>query len=243
MRAKFLHAILGIATLASWSVFAQTHKVAKPDQVVRAVGVYEWTGDFGKPTASRLIPVSLFIEGKFEDAGIYIARPIPFALLPGNLYILQASGVDKGTLDLAYAKHLQAVEATGDLAYDDGWFGYGSVKPLSAPRKTTTALKPSKTLPVIATSTDPNRPHFGSKPGGDTAPATGSDQSKSTTPQTNSKPDATTTSTTTSPSTTGDPDRPTMKRRDSSGSSTRPAIRLRPPAPHRARRTIPIGPQ
>jgi hypothetical protein len=218
MRAKFLRAILGIATLASWSVFAQTHKVAKPDQVVRAVGVYEWTGDFAKPTASRLIPVSLFIEGKFEDAGIYIARPIPFALLPGNLYILQASGVDKGTLDLAYAKHLQAVEATGDLAYDDGWFGYGSVKPLSAPRKTTTALKPSKTLPVIATSTDPNRPHFGSKPGGDTAPAT--DQSKSTTPQTSSKPDATATSTTPSPSTTGDPDRPTMKRRDSSGTST-----------------------
>ncbi len=220
MSAKLLHAILGIATLANWSVFAQTHKVAKPDQVVRAVGVYEWTGDFGKPTASRLIPVSLFIEGKFEDAGIYIARPIPFALLPGNLYILQASGVDKGTLDLAYAKHLQAVEATGDLAYDDGWFGYGSVKPLSAPRKTTTALKPSKTLPVIATSTDPNRPHFGSKPGGDTAPATGSDQSKSTTPQTSSKPDATTTSSTTSPSTAADPDRPTMKRRDSSGTST-----------------------
>jgi hypothetical protein len=221
MRTKFLRAILGFATLANWSVFAQTHKVAKPDQVVRAVGVYEWTGDFAKPTASRLIPVSLFIEGKFEDAGIYIARPIPFALLPGNLYILQASGVDKGTLDLAYAKHLQAVEATGDLAYDDGWFGYGSVKPLSAPRKTTTALKPSKTLPVIAaSSTDPNRPHFGSKPGGDTAPATGGDQSKSTTPQTSSKPDATTTSTTASPSTTGDPDRPTMKRRDSSGNST-----------------------
>jgi hypothetical protein len=208
MRALFLRVIFGTATLTASLAFSQMHKVAKPQQVVRAVGVYEWTGDFAKPTASRLIPVSLFIENKFEDAGIYIARPIPFALLPGNLYILQNSGIDKGTLDLAYAKHLQAVEPTGDLAYDDGWFGYGSVKPVSAPRKTATALKPSKTLPVITASADPNRPHFGSKPT-DPASSGGSDQSK---------PDTTTTSGTTST----DPDRPTMKRRtsDTSGSGT-----------------------
>jgi hypothetical protein len=197
------------------------HKVAKPQQVVRAVGVYEWTGDFAKPAASRLIPVSLFIEGKFEDAGIYIARPVPFALLSGNVYLLQSAGIDKATLDLAYAKHLQAVESTGDLAFDDGWFGYGSVKPLSAARKAA-ALKPSKTLPVLTTTADPNRPHFGSKPG-DTASA-GSDASKPASTQTNDKPDTTTTSSTTSPSTSGDPDRPTMKRRGSdtsdSGTST-----------------------
>ncbi|MCU1247482.1 MAG: hypothetical protein JWQ49_511 [Edaphobacter sp.] len=212
MRVLFLRIIFGTATLAASVAFPQMHKVAKPQQVVRAVGVYEWTGDFAKPTASRLIPVSLFIENKFEDAGIYIARPIPFALLPGNLYILQSAGIDKGTLDLAYAKHLQAVEPTGDLAFDDGWFGYGSVKPLSAPRKTATALKPSKTVPVITASADPNRPHFGSKPA-DPASSGGSDQSK---------PDTTTTSSTTSPSTSSDPDRPTMKRRtsDTSGSGT-----------------------
>ena len=55
-------------TLASPLALAQMHKVAKPEQVVRAVGVYEWTGDFAKPTASRLIPVSLFIEGQLQDA-------------------------------------------------------------------------------------------------------------------------------------------------------------------------------
>jgi hypothetical protein len=227
MRALFLRAIFGAATLAASVAFPQMHKVAKPQQVVRAVGVYEWTGDFAKPTASRLIPVSLYIEGKFEDAGIYIARPVPFALLSGNVYVLQSAGVDKGTLDLAYAKHLQAVEPTGDLAFDDGWFGYGSVKPLSAARKAT-ALKPSKTLPVLTTSADPNRPHFGSKPGGDAASTAGSDQNKPATTQTNDKtkdkPDTTTGSSTASPSTSADPDRPTMKRRGSdtasSGTST-----------------------
>src|SRR5271154_139653 len=161
MRLLILRATLLTVALTT-SVLAQMHKVAKPEQVVRAVGVYEWTGDFANPTASRLIPVTVFIEGKLEDAGVYIARPIPFALLPGNVYILQAAGIDKATLDLAYAKHLQAVEATGDMAFDDGWFGYGSVKPLAAPRRATAALKPSKTQPVITTST--NGPHFGSKP-------------------------------------------------------------------------------
>jgi hypothetical protein len=218
MRAFILRLIFGTATLAASVASPQMHKVAKPQQVVRAVGVYEWTGDFAKPAASRLIPVSLYIEGKFEDAGVYIARPIPFALLPGNLYILQNSGVDKGTLDLAYAKHLQAIEPTGDLAYDDGWFGYGSVKPLSAPRKTTAALKPSKTLPVLTTSADPNRPHLGSKPG-DTASSSGGDQTNPTAPQTTNKPDANTSSTTTT-STSDDPNRPTMKRRTSDPSSS-----------------------
>src|SRR5438445_13052460 len=118
MRALFLRLIFGTATLAASLASPQMHKVAKPQQVVRAVGVYEWTGDFAKPTASRLIPVSLYIEGKFEDGGIYIARPIPFALLPGNLYILQPAGVDNGTLDLAYAKHLQAIDPTSDLHSD-----------------------------------------------------------------------------------------------------------------------------
>ena len=216
MRALVLRVILGTATLAASVArvsiaVAQMHKVAKPQQVVRAIGVYEWTGDFGKPTASRLIPVSLYIEGKFEDAGVYIARPVPFALLSGNVYILQTAGVDKGTLDLAYARHLQAVEPTGDMAFDDGWFGYGSVKPLAAPRKTTTAaLKPSKTVPAITTTSDPNRPHFGSKPTGDTTSATGGDQSK---------PD-TTASGTKSTSTGDDSDRPTMKRRSSDTTSS-----------------------
>src|ERR1700677_4397332 len=136
--------------LAGWSACcsarAQTHKVAKPEEVVRAVGVYEWTGDLTKPTASRLIPVSIFIDGKLEDAGVYVARPVPFALLSGNVYELQDAGVDKGMLDLVFARHLQAENATGDMAYDDGWFGYGSVKPLAVAKlKPASKLKPSKT--------------------------------------------------------------------------------------------------
>jgi hypothetical protein len=215
MRDLFLRATLVGVALAGWSApasaWGQMHKVTKPEQVVRAVGVYEWTGDLTKPTASRLIPVSIFIEGKLEDAGVYVARPVPFALLSGNVYELQAAGIDKGFLDLVYARHLQAVDATGDLAYDDGWFGYGSVKPLTAVKKPA-KLKPSKTLPVLTSSTGattgPNRPQLTNKTSGDST----ADQSKT--------PASTGSGAATTSDSSSDPDRPTMKRRSDSSSGT-----------------------
>src|SRR5580698_6073684 len=103
MRIFFLRATFLGLVLTGAPVWAQMHKVAKPEQVVRAVGVYEWTGDLTKPKASRLIPVSIFINSKLEDAGVYVARPVPFALLTGNVYELQAAGIDKALLDLAYS--------------------------------------------------------------------------------------------------------------------------------------------
>jgi hypothetical protein len=208
MRPYLLRAILAAAALTPLSALAQMHKVAKPEQVVRAVGVYEWTGDFTKPAASRLIPVTVFIDGQLQDAGVYVARPVPFALLSGNVYELQDAGIDKGMLDLAYARHLQATDAAGDSAYDDGWFGYGSVKPLAVPKKTVAALKPSKTLPVLQSSvkdtksttdsTDPDRPTMKRR---DNTTTSGTDSTATTQ-----------TSTTSTPA--DDPDRPTMKRRD-----------------------------
>ena len=103
-----------VVVVACSGAWGQTHKVSKPENVVRAVGVYEWTGDLAKPRASRLIPVTLFIDGELEDAGVYMARPVPFALETGNVYELQDSGVAKGFLELAYARHIPSIDATGD---------------------------------------------------------------------------------------------------------------------------------
>jgi hypothetical protein len=188
---------------------AQTHKVAKTQDVVRAVGVYEWTGDMAKPAASRLIPVSLFIDGRLQDAGVYLASPVPFALLTGNVYELQKSGKPVGTLDLAFAKHLIAPE-NATTTYDDGWFGYGKFFPPAPPKKST--LKPTVTLAKIngIDDEDDDKPHFSSRSaapgsGGAAAPAGG-----------------TTTATINTP--TDDPDRPTLHRSgggpDSSGSGS-----------------------
>jgi hypothetical protein len=152
-----------------------------------------------KPTASRLIPVSLFIDGKFQDAGVYLARPVPMALLTGDVYELDQAGVAKGTIDLLYSRHFDVAD-TAATNYDDGWFGYGKFVPPAPPRKST--LKPSKTLAVInAMDDDSDKPHFSSKSatpgsGGAAAPAPG-------TASTNAPPD--------------DPDRPTLHRSSSSG--------------------------
>ncbi len=111
--------------------WGQMHAVKKPDQVVRAVAVYEWTGEEGK-AASRVVPVSLFIDGQFQDAAIYMARPVPFALETGTVYEVRKAGIDSGTLELVYERHL----TSGDTAeIDDGWLGYGQFK-----------VKPKETL-------------------------------------------------------------------------------------------------
>ncbi len=196
-------------------LFGQMHKVAQPEQVVRAVGVYEWTGDMAKPTASRLIPVSLFIENHLEDAGVYLARPVPFALDTGTVYEIEQAGMPKGTVSLEFARHLLA---TGDAAddttsYDDGWFGYGTFQGPPRPRPIL-SRKPAR--PTVASKTKPaeesDRPTFARRPGG----SSGSDTSTGSTAKSGSA----------SPSNTpsDDPDRPHLTRRtgsgDTDGSST-----------------------
>src|SRR5258708_27728716 len=111
--------VFGGVVLAGWTGWGQTHKVTKPESVVRAVGVYEWTGELAKPKASRLIPVTLFIEGKLEDAGESISSPVPSALLTANIYNLQIEGVPKGTLEPPHPRHLKPVHPT----FDQGGFG------------------------------------------------------------------------------------------------------------------------
>ncbi|MDP9049303.1 MAG: hypothetical protein M3O31_01060 [Acidobacteriota bacterium] len=182
---------------------AQTHKVSKPETVVRAVGVYEWTGDMAKPAASRLIPVSLFIDGRLQDAGVYLAAPVPMALLTGNVYQLQKSGTLIGDLDLAFARHL-VVSAESTTTYDDGWFGYGKFVPPAAPKKST--LKASTTMAKInGIDMDDDKPHFSSRSavpgsGGSAAPTVSSTTAPTETPAT-------------------DPDRPTLHRPLSSAGS------------------------
>ncbi len=221
---------IGLATaLGAACAAAQTHKVAKPEQVVRAVGVYEWTGDLAKPTASRLIPVTVFINGQLEDAGVYLARPVPFALQSGNLYELQQAGLPKGGLELSFAKHLQAIDtATGATQFDDGWFGYGNFKALPPPKKAPVLVAAKNLSQIKSSKDDDGKPHFANKTGTDSGTATGANAggtgasgsgsgASSGSGGTDSDSSAGSGSGRTS---AGDPDRPTMKRRSGSGSDS-----------------------
>ena len=227
--------VAGLLALVCAPSPAQTHKVAAPQKVLRAVGVYEWTGDMAKPTASRLIPITLYIDGKFEDAAVYKARPMPFALETGNVYQLMKAGNIVGNLDLVFARHMVAAETNGS-AYDDGWFGYGKFVPPSAAKKST--LKPVKDLAAINAvdvDVDNDKPHFSSRSatpgsGGSAKPAPGSAPADSTPADDPDRPTLhrsgsssgsgsdTSASTSSGSTPADDPDRPTLRRRSAADS-------------------------
>ena len=147
--AKFGGVALGLSVGAS----AQMHHVDKPERVTRAVGVYEWTGDLTKPSASRFVPVSLFIDGHFEDAGVYLARPVPFALESGNLYTVERSGEPEGALDLEEAERVVSGNALADDNPLGAWYGFGKFVAEAAP-KAPPPLHKSAHVGVIQSSSD-----------------------------------------------------------------------------------------
>lgn len=133
-----------------------TNKPAAAAPELRAVGVLEWTGEAGKPSASRLVPVTVYDGERLYDGGLYLARPQPLALDGGTEYELEVAGAQKGWFDVANAQ-----QVNGD------WFGFGVWKPFAAapPKK----LRPSREAPqVVHDQSGEDRPHF-KKRGGDTA--------------------------------------------------------------------------
>jgi hypothetical protein len=195
-----------ISILGPWIIalplYAQMHHVEKSERVTRAVGVYEWTGDMLKPDAARLIPVSIFINNHYEDAGVFLAHPIPLALETGNVYSVQHSGDTIGSLDLDSARNIVDKRSSADDNPLGVWFGYGRFIPLSATPPPPKLTQHSAAPAVIVGSEDDSRPHFvpSRNPSDDTS--------------TNSKTTKGSPSGSTS-STPEDPDRPHMNRRDS----------------------------
>ncbi|HEV2578403.1 MAG TPA: hypothetical protein VGU25_14460 [Acidobacteriaceae bacterium] len=181
-------------------ISAQMHHVGKPQHVTRAVGVYEWTGDLTKPDAARLIPVSLFIDGRFQDAGVFLAQPIPLALETGNVYAVQRSGNIIGTLDLDYARDIVDKRSSADDNPLGAWYGYGRFLPLSAEPAAKQLVQHSATPATIVGSDDDSRPHFVASPHP-------SDDNSTTTTAKNS-----------TPAPPDDPDRPHMTKRNDADS-------------------------
>jgi hypothetical protein len=210
MRQKLILAIASLSALGVvGTVVGQMHKVAKPEDVVRAVGVYEWIGDRAKPTATRLIPVSVYIDDEFQDAGVYLSRPIPFALDIGTIYEVDKSGVPGGDLELLSARRLKP---TGDTAsFDDGWVGYGKFAPPKV--KKAVALRPSKPTTTITSDKldkDSDRPTFARRVDHTEVGSTPT-TTASTTPAGGS---------TSSPQPPDDPDRPHLSKKTEPASST-----------------------
>jgi hypothetical protein len=189
---------------------AQMHKVEKPERVTRAIAVYEYTGELSKPSQARLVPVSLFINDHFEDAGVYLAQPVPFALQTGDVYSIERAGEGLGTLDVDYTRHVVTRRAVADDDPVGAWYAYGIFTPPAAPKPS--KLKASAVKPVIAggEAPDDGQPHLAVRAGAEDTTATPAKQGDKT-------PDSATAKSVPgvqNPAPADDPDRPTLRHRD-----------------------------
>jgi hypothetical protein len=166
----------------------------KKAPTVRAIAVLEWTGDMGKPSASRIIPISVFDGEQYQPGGLYLAKPEPLALEPGTEYVLQDAGIARGLFDINTAQDV-----------DGYWFGYGSWKPMAPPPKKAKP-KQGRNMPQVVNDAGNGRPHFKGRDSSGSSTSTDS-SSGSTSPPASSNPPA------------GDPDRPTLRRRSDSPAS------------------------
>ena len=97
-------------------------QITKPDKTtptMRAVAVFEWTGDEAHPKSSRLVPVCIYDGQELEDAGVYLARPFPLALEGDVEYQLMNDGKPIGLFDVDTAAREQG-----------SWVGYGKHLPM-----------------------------------------------------------------------------------------------------------------
>jgi hypothetical protein len=158
----FIGCLLLISALRLPPLHAQTDHPSSTTQVTRAIAVYEWTGDLAHPTAARLVPVSLFIHGQLQDAGVYLAQPIPFALQPGTLYLLQhagQTGIPDGRSLPAGVETIGALDIqsahTNPTPSAPSWAAYGR---FLTPAEATADTTPKPSLAPLAADTDTTPP-------------------------------------------------------------------------------------
>jgi len=93
----------------------------KPKKVKgpRAVGVLQLNSK-GKGT---LIPIAILVDGKFRDASVYKADPVPMALDSGTIYEVEETGDSQGLFTVSGALH------SGTAGSVNPWLGQGSFLP------------------------------------------------------------------------------------------------------------------
>jgi hypothetical protein len=180
-------------------------KTDKDKPVLRSIAVLEWVGDSGKPSASRLVPVTVYDGEQLNDGTIYLTRPAPLALAGGVEYELQSAGKPTGVFD---------VFSAGEI--NGAWEGFGVWKSLSV-------VEAAKAKNSFNTST-----LYGSREDGESdepvlhrkhPKGTDSDDGGSAPGGDSSSKQASQGSSAGSSSGASDPDRPTLKRKASEDSS------------------------
>jgi len=93
----------------------------------RAVGVLQLTGSKG-----TLVPIAILIDGRWYDASVYKADPVPMALDSGTVYEAEQAGDSLGLFTVSGALHSKSPGSANP------WLGAGSYLPAGtdAPKST-----------------------------------------------------------------------------------------------------------
>lgn len=92
----------------------ETKKTSK-EKGPRAVGLLQLSN--GK---ASLVPIAILIDGKFFDASVYKADPVPMALEGGTVYEVEQTGESQGLFTIKGALHSK------NLGNSSPWLGTGS---------------------------------------------------------------------------------------------------------------------
>jgi len=132
---------------------------------LRATGVFEWTGDFNKPKAGRLIPVAVWDGAQYQPGGLYLAQPAPITVFSGTVYELLQAGNPKGLFQVNGAENLGG-----------SWIAVGSVKPEVVVAKVKPPMSKHPPQVVKDAGSDSDRPtlHRKDGSGGDSGTSSGS---------------------------------------------------------------------
>lgn len=115
----------------------------------RAIGVVEIT----PKGRARLVPIGILVDGKWYDAGIYMATPRPMALEPDTVYEAQKMGMPQGLFTVNAAQ-----EVGGN------WVGVGTWKPTTG-EQAASPKKAESEKPQSANPEDDDAPPVLRRPG------------------------------------------------------------------------------
>jgi len=183
---------------------SQTQSKKPTKRGPRAIGVIEFLpkGD------ARLVPIALWMDGKYYDASFYGANPEPMALQPQTLYEALNNGEPTGWFTVTTPKQIN-----GNWVADGKWRAETAFDVMQAHQ----AAKQPKQKPRAPNDDDSGPPVLRR------APSSGSPDTGSTTGNAGGSPSSGTTTASASnapKSSSDDSDRPTLKNSSPSSSST-----------------------
>jgi hypothetical protein len=198
---------LGLTAVAARAQYpGQIEKKAKDTPTLRAIGVLEWTGNEGKPTKSRLVPITVYDGEALQDGNVYLARPQPLALGAEVEYLLEKDGKPIGLYDIKNAGQQEGM-----------WVGFGSWKQIPS-------AKPLAPKPIVDDGFDANddKPVLHRKQDSASGTSSGSQSSAPAAdpdrPTLHKKTDSDDAGSGSTPA--SDPDRPTLHKDADSGNKT-----------------------